>query len=217
MADEKDSKQHSHHHHNHSRKRKNKLSRNAVAGIVLGSVAVVLLLIFLILRGNSYAMSLRFIGLDPSTVHVVEQNCYDLEGKEFKVIQANSTTGDIGLAMVSKNEFGFWSVVQYRLSNAGVQPDFTSMAWVQPGGVKTFDHGADSTFEQEWHYAYCGSNATELIFFREEQIPRNVTVNIQQAGATYWVHVISYADEAVIRDFDVQAALIENGCIPAVG
>ena len=69
-------------------------------------------------------------------------------------------------------------------------------------------------FETEWHMAYYGDNAIDLIQFHPGQLPHNVTVNIQQAGKIFWVHVITYDDAKTFNSIDIPSLLLENKCIP---
>ena len=86
---------------------------------------------------------------------------------------------------------------------------------MQDVGVKRFVNTEEVDFVQEWHFAYCGNNAVAKIDLQTGQIPENVTVNIQQAGNTYWIHAISFADSYVINDFNNNLIQIleTNGCI----
>ncbi|MDK2903106.1 MAG: hypothetical protein PWQ93_1025, partial [Clostridiales bacterium] len=69
--------------------------------------------------------------------------------------------------------------------------------------------------EDEWHYAYYGTNAIKLIEFLPGQIPCNVVMNIRQAGEKFCIHLITFADPAVISNINIEALLKENKCIPS--
>lgn len=61
---------------------------------------------------------------------------------------------------------------------------------------------------------YSGNNALKLIEFTPGQIPDNVTVNIQQAGESYWIHLITFAEPDVLNSIDMKSILQDNQCIP---
>ena len=118
------------------------------------------------------------------------------------------------MAIMTKNSSGVWNI-----SNLDVEEPkkskVVSVGWTQDGGLRRFVDTEDVNFGQEWHFAYCGDNAIQKVELQKGQIPENVTVNIQQAGNLYWIHVISFADSDVINDFNANliGVLEENGCI----
>ncbi|WP_139906133.1 hypothetical protein [Clostridium thermarum] len=169
-------------------------------------------IIALIIRANSFSIALRMAGLNSNYVRIIEHD-FGTNDEEFKVIETSSKDSKITLSIVTKNRLGFWKVSSFRGDDT-VDPHFTSIAWIKGGGSKRFSSTEDSVFENEWHYAYCGDNAIKEIKFLPGQIPENVTVNIQQGGSKFWIHVISFADPGVLNRFDVKAILEENKCIP---
>jgi hypothetical protein len=177
------------------------------------AVSLLIGIIVLIIRANSFSIALRRAGLNPNHVTTIEHS-FDSDKQEFKVIETSSKDNKLILAIVTKNRLGFWSISNIR-GDGTANPHFASIAWVKGGGFKRFSPTEDSVFQNEWHYAYCGDNATKQIEFLPGQIPENVTVNIQQGGSKFWIHVISFAEPEVLNAFDVKALLEENKCIPA--
>ncbi|MCX7884855.1 MAG: hypothetical protein N2448_07495 [Caloramator sp.] len=82
-------------------------------------------------------------------------------------------------------------------------------------GAKRFTHTENAIFENEWYYAYYGTNAAKLIELLPGQIPDNVTVNIRQAGQKFWIHLISFSEPDVISNINIEALLKKNKCIPS--
>lgn len=176
-------------------------------------IILLVIVVFFIIRANSFVFALKNEGLTTGDIHTVEEHDYDANGREFKVVQTTSKSGELALALLTKNQFGFWSVTQCDVATADKQRDSVRIGWIQDGGAKRFTHTENAIFEQEWHLAYCGANAIKRIEIFPEQMPANVTVNIQQDGELYWIHVISFAEGEVLNDFDLMTILEENGCI----
>ena len=175
-------------------------------------MVVVLAAIFLLVRGNSLSLALRQVELDPGSLHVIHRG-WDANGQEYQVLQTANSTGSLALVRCSRNVPGFWRVEDCNPVKDG-ERNYAQIGWMESGGVKRFIHTESPVFETEWHFAYSGNNALKLIELAPEQIPDNVTVNIQQAGALYWIYVISFAEPDVLNQFDVIGILRENGCIP---
>ena len=77
------------------------------------------------------------------------------------------------------------------------------LGWIRVAGIKLFDVGDDSTIEFEVHAVYCGNNAKKQILTLSDQLPPNVTVSIQQAGASYMIHFISFGEADTLSHINI--------------
>ncbi len=116
------------------------------------------------------------------------------------------------MAIITKNNLGFWTITS-KSGKVAANPNLISIGWIRGGGAKRFIYTENAEFENEWHIAYYGNKATKLIYFLPGQIPENVTVNIQQAGELFWIHIITFANPDVLNSIDIQTLLIKNQCI----
>lgn len=170
--------------------------------------------LFAVLYCNNCAIALQFAGFDFEDVHEIEELDYNTNGTMIKVIQTCSVDdGSLAIVHMVKNSFGIWSVYQYNYANSE-SPNTVQYHWAScAGGVKRFSVADNPSFEQEMHYVVCGNNATKLISFNPDQIPPNITINIQQAGSMYWIHAISFVETDIETIIDLESLLKENGCI----
>ncbi len=183
-------------------------------GVTLTIVLILGLVVFFILRAFSFPLALRMSGLNPRVTDRIEHS-FDANGREFRVIKTESRDGGINLVLLTRNGLGFWCMESQSSNDGQPGPWPVSIGWIRSGGAKRFDFEENATFENEWHLAYYGNNAIKKIEFLPGQIPENVTVNIQQAGAVFSIHVVSFAEPDVLNRFNVPDLLIENHCIPA--
>ena len=165
----------------------------------------------IIIRANSFQISLHRQGLGNQNVDIIDHG-FDNNKDEFKVIKTISNDNEIVLALMIKNKMGFWNISSIKASTT--DSNLVTIGWVISGGAKRFVYTENAIFEQEWHLVYCGNNAKKLIEFFPGQIPENITVNIQQAGEEYCIHIISFAEPDVLNSFDVITLLKNNQCIP---
>ncbi len=181
-------------------------------------LCITLIIIFMafiiinLLKMNSFSIALKMAGLNSYDIDEIEHSYGYTEG-EFKVIKTSTKDEKIVLAIVEKNKLGFWTVTTKREDKA-ILPNLYSVAWLRRGGAKRYSFSENAMFETEWHMAYYGDNAIDLIQFHPGQLPHNVTVNIQQAGKIFWVHVITYDDAKTFNSIDIPSLLLENKCIP---
>jgi len=176
-------------------------------------VLIFAVMCFFVLQTHSFSLGLVRVGLNPGDVETIEHS-YDSVMKEFKVIKSSSKQHEIVLALVTKNSMGFWNVKKTSKATPA-RPNLVEIASMRNAGAKRFTHTENAIFENEWHYAYYGTNADKLIEFLPRQIPDNVTVNIRQAGQKFWIHLISFSEPDVISNINIEALLKENKCIPS--
>lgn len=180
------------------------------------SVIIIIAIVVLLLSGittawaNNFYITLLLKGYDTSKVQIVDAS-YNDDGKEFKVIRTSSKKDDTVLAILTKNIFGLWSITEKQENNE--DSSISTIGWVKEGEMKRYSFKDGGTIENEWNIIYSGNNATSLIALKPEQIPDNVTVNIQQNGKYYLIHVVTYSDSNTLSKFDVPKILLDNQCI----
>ena len=170
---------------------------------------------FALLYSNSLALALLAVGLRADDLHEVEEPTRRADDRVFCVVQTATTDEEPALALLVRNKIGFWTVENTRIANSDAPDQWVSMAWVLDAGGWQFDSADGGKNHWEWHFAYYGVNAVALVELLPGQIPENVTVNIQQQGNRYWIHVISFEESGENASFDIISLLEENGCISA--
>jgi hypothetical protein len=153
------------------------------------------------------------VGLRADDLHEVEEPTRRADDRVFCVVQTATTDEEPALALLVRNKIGFWTVENTCIANSDAPDQWVSMAWVLDAGGWRFDSADEGRNHWEWHCAYYGVNAVALVELLPGQIPENVTVNIQQQGNRYWIHVISFEESGENASFDIISLLEENGCI----
>lgn len=180
----------------------------------IGSIVVVLMAaVFLIWRANSLRLALSGAGLCADAITEIVELDADSNGEVFQILKTTSETGEIALVRVVKNTLGFWRVETINTIRREEQMDYVSIAWVKGAGARRFTHLENAEFENEWHYVYCGEDAVKKIEFAAGELPHNVTVNIQQAGEFYLIHMITFADPEELGGFNIRTLLEKNGFV----
>lgn len=177
--------------------------------IILAAAALLVTALSAAWAKNFY-ITLLISGYSTSDVKIIDTS-HNENDKEFKVIKTSSKDKSDALAILTKNSLGIWSITQ-KQENIESRP-ITTIGWVNKGEVKRYTFKDGGVIENEWNIVYCGNNAIKLIQFNPGQIPENVTVNIQQNGSSYLIHLISFADSNTVSKFDVPAILTDNGCL----
>ena len=182
--------------------------------IVTAAVAtfLILLTLFFILQANSLTIALKQADLNTGTVTYIEELDSD-NGTLYKVLKTTSDTGALALVRMYRSNLGFWKVEDIELSNSEKGYDFVSLAWMKHASIRRFSFQDTPDFEREWHYVYCGNNAIKEIEPLAEFLPRNVTVNVQQAGESYLIHIITYANPDETGTIDMYTILKQNGFV----
>lgn len=170
-----------------------------------------LISVFFILQHNSETITLNQAGVDTkSTIRDVETIDFD-NGHEFKVIQCSMEDGKLAIVHLRKNDWGFWEVHSIEKEN---ELNYAEYIWVKDTGYQLYSPTDTPIFGNEYHYVYCGNNALKLIKIAPEQLPDNVTLNVQQLGEFYLIHMFTYEKPQNIAGFNVIKYLQENGFIP---
>lgn len=165
---------------------------------------------FFLLKHNSQTIALRNAGIDVRE-RIQELDTDEFGGSTFRILQCQTTEGDLALVHLTQNKLGFWTVFTLDTEALGfVQYDWHSFSSSQ---VYPDDASPDPqiVYNREYHFAYCGNNAQQLIDFPEEAIPPNMTIGIEQIGSFYLIHAIAYADTR--PTFDITSLLREYGFV----
>lgn len=178
---------------------------------ITATLLIFALIISLIIWHESYSLALIREGLNPKDVFTIEHS-FDSNKKEFKVIKTSSKDNKNKLAILTKNNLGMWNISSTS-EDARETPSLIRIGWIRGAGARRYEYSENASFENEWHIAYYGNNATKLIEFLPGQIPENVTVNIRQAGKEFWIHMVSFAEPNALNNVDIDEILVKNQCI----
>lgn len=188
------------------------MKKAKIFAICIGSVLLVLAIVLAILRTYSFSTAVRFANLDPNSISYVEELGMDNNGDEFCVFQTQTTSGNLALAYATRDKLGFWHID--RIKEASMTQKYTALGWVESAGIRRFSYLETPVFEDEWHFVYCGDDAVGNIKLLPEQLPPNSTVNIQQTGENYLIHMIIFSSQAFdVETLDLRAFLKQNGCV----
>lgn len=168
---------------------------------------------FALLYANSLSLALLAAGLRADDLHEVEGPTRRADDRVFCVVQTSTEEDEPALALLVRNRIGFWTVENVETISSGGPFQWVSTTWILDAGGWQFDSVDGGKNHWEWHFAYYGVNAVALLELLPGQIPENVTVNIQQQGNRYWIHVISFEESGENASFDIISLLEENGCI----
>jgi len=194
-----------------------------IAGIGIGVLSVVLnlfLAALLLQRVDREEDTLPPI--DPAFAAMLEEAGLKREGIRYlrelgidynqatKVFQTTTKEGDLALVQAVKDTSGVWKIL-YSQNTAEDGPSI-GINWFGSKQTRKYNRWDTEVTEREYHFAYCGNDAVKAIALNPEQLPENATVNIQQEGSFYLIHVVVYSTGGMPQ-FLVQEALEENGCV----
>lgn len=183
--------------------------KKLTVALYAGITVAILVLGALVWKFYSFPIAVSFADLKSRPISFIQQLDVDSNGNQFCVFQAYTDEGNLALAYATRNELGFWHVD--RVKSANETQKYAAIAWSKGAGVRRFTHLENAIFEHEWHFVYTGNDAIKAISFSPGQLPDNSTVNIQQAGKQYTIHLIVFSAESVA--FDLRELLIQNGCV----
>lgn len=178
--------------------------------IIIIAIAAILLTGLTTAWAKNFYITLILAGYKPTSIQVIDTS-NDENEKEFKVIKTRTNKNKDTLAILTKNALGIWKISETQENTEDSL--MSTIGWVKKGELKRFSFKDGGNIENEWNVVYTGNNAAKLIYFNPGQLPENITVNIQQNGTSYLIHVISFADSDILSKFNVSAILEENGCL----
>ena len=176
--------------------------------IIATMLAVVLLLIW----ANSFSIAMHSVGLLPNESTYSEYLADD-DGRLLQVVQSKNGDGQVGLALLRRDAFGIWHVLDSDISDGALS--MARVVWYMGSVWQKFDYPFGEEIQNyEWHYIYSADNATDIVRFLPEQIPDGAIVKIRQAGSLYWIHIVSYdTDSSGMFPYKIEEILKNNGCI----
>lgn len=186
------------------------MKRSRIVCICLLLLSCVLAL-RIIAQSFGFQISMVLADIDTNTIEHLSYQ-YPDQGKETTVFTAHTNEGKLTLVQASKGFWGFWSIERQETIDEK-DSRHISIMWVCDARWGTASHIYQPDYAYETHKVYCGADAKGTIEILPEQIPDGFTVNIQQDGAYYLIHVICFGDFEKGNDFDVWEVLLENGCI----
>lgn len=168
----------------------------------------VVLLILGIAYLNRWNIALSSLGFSPSASVVYAG--VDANGNPYRVVIDTDSEKGGNLALLTENRFGWWEATQ--VSSQTDQNELARISWMGPAG---FRYAEDGKFDPdfEFHAVYCGNNAVGPVFPITEKLPPNVTVNVQQSGAFYLLHFVSFGPESPLNGLSVKELLHAVGAI----
>ncbi len=182
--------------------------------ICIGTLLVLLATAVIVWKTHRFSVAVHFANLNTDPISYVEQLDIDSNGDEFCVFQTRTNEGNLALAYATRDILGFWHI--NRIKSASATQKYTSLAWVKGAGIRRFSHLDAPIFEQEWHFVYCGDDAIKSIELLPGQLPSNSTVNIQQTGENYLIHLIVFSSEELDLDMlNLRELLIQSGYVAA--
>lgn len=175
---------------------------------ILWLAVPVVLLILGIAYLNRWNIALYSIGFPPSASMIYEG--IDANGDNYRVVAYTNGEKGGNLALMTENRFGWWEATQ--VSSQTDQNELARISWMGPAG---FRYAEDGKFDPdfEFHAVYCGNNAVGPVFPITEKLPPNVTVNVQQSGAFYLLHFVSFGPESPLNGLSVKELLHAVGAI----
>jgi len=159
--------------------------------VVISSLFI-LSITLLILWGNNYSIVLMTNGYDTDNKVLLES--VDNNEELSRIIKAEKD-GKPELVNLTRNGMGLWKI-EYSVARDEGEP--LAISWKRAVGIRRFGIYDGGVFEWEWHYIVCGDDAVAKIDIKE-QLPKNVTVNIQQTDSEYILHFVSFSDLTGLR------------------
>ena len=181
--------------------------------ILCVTLLCVALITLFALRAFSEDIALARAGVDTkkTTRPIIKLGIMD--DVPYKVLQASTKNDDLVILRLTKNKLDFWQTERLEKTREG--QTYAEHAWMIDAGLQRFSAEDVPEFNREWHYVCTGNNAQKRIEIPNEQIPENTTINIQQSGGFYLIHVISFGDPKYYQQLHIPTYLEENGFIPS--
>ena len=183
--------------------------RNIRAGAIFVIILIIVALALMYL--NSYSIALMKNGFDSPRTSIIDIGIDD-NGKEYRVIKSYDDQQNVKLAYLVKNKVGLWNMAIVS-DTPSIETGFVKIGWMRVASIKRYGISDDTPVEFEIHAVYCGNNATKLIEIEPEELPPNVTVNVQQAGKAYTLHFIAFGEGDELSNIDVYQLLQNSGCV----
>ena len=185
--------------------------KNKKAVICIIVLCFVLISTF-ILAALSENIALAYAGVDTKKMMqpIIELGVMD--DVPYKVLRATTNNDEPVILRLTK-KLGFWQID--RLEKVRKGQTYAAHGWAITAGFQKNSDEDRYLFNKEWHYVCTGNDAQKQIEIPNELIPENTTINIQQSGEFYLIHVVSFGDPEHFQQLNIPAYLKENGFIPS--
>lgn len=170
--------------------------------IILVVVSCAVLIAFFILQHNSLTLQFRKHGYAINEIEKIYISKTD-DHIEYAVCRTKNKEGNTVLVLAEKNKIGLWIIAKTK--EITDENPFVSIALLNISDISRYDYDFDMSERCEWHYFYCGNDAIKSISTLHAHMPKNVAVNVRQAGAEYIIHIISFEQ----LDLDVRTVLCD--------
>jgi len=154
-----------------------------IACVLLTALIVLFVIVFAIIRENSFSQCLRANGYDPHYYRLIERDV-DENGDEVKIIKTTGYTK--ALLYLQKNKYGFWHIEETAASAGNEE---TTLLFSK---------------QNERHKYISGSGANKIISIPNNELPLGVVFNAVQDGGDYTVVFVWYGDRGYMDGFDVR-------------
>jgi len=141
------------------------------------------------------------------TVYVGE----NVAGRLYRVILSTNPQGESALAILEKNEMGWWHVYhEVREDERPSEDGLLTILWVGSIDVNSFERLEITSRNIKTHLVYHGRNATGMADIPRELLPHGVILRTWQRGSEFILHftaVSSDVDSFPLSDLDVMYLL----------
>lgn len=186
------------------------MKKRAKLYAIIVIVLILLIVVFQVVRANSYALAWRSVGIqsEPFVIYDGKNN----NGQEFKVVVEYAVRENGPLVYLEKGRTGFWKamVVDEKPSD---KTGMLTWGWTRVAGGRRYSAMDEHVVEWEIHRVYSGNNAIKRIEIPAQLLPANVTVNIHQAGSAYILHFITYGKGEELNAINAYELLLQAGCV----
>lgn len=167
---------------------------------------VLLQIMIIIIFANNYKLTLLLNGFNTKTDQIIYTGMND-NNREYRVIEHYKSGKVTEIAIFSKNALGIWRKTEHTYESNGI----LEIGWITTAGMQTYEKDIRTQFEV--HHLYCGDNAIQMIPSLVEYLPDNTTVDIQQIGTSYSIHLIAYGNAEILNSVSMSNILSKIGCI----
>lgn len=171
---------------------------------------LLLSMLYAIVCGISEKLALISIGVEILSPirEVVSMDVVD--GNAVRILQCETEDDNIVIVRMVKNEVFFWQITDMSKAEKN---GYAQISWDKDAGTQRFSATDIPKFYREYHCVYSGANAVRRIEIPVDAVPKNMTVNIEQANNVYVIHVLYFAEKETPVTFDVMDYIRQQGMI----
>ena len=177
--------------------------------LVLVIFLIILIVVLPIFYCNSFEIALNKAGLNENAINFIDAGI-DNNGNDYRVVFQYMTNNTVKILLLTKSEFGIWHVTE-ETSGPEEDAEYIIMGWMRFASIRRYDVSGQPRMDYEVHKVYGGMNATKQILIPKDSLPKNVSVNVFQAGTAYVIHFISYGDAEILNQIDFSKLIKQAG------